>query len=174
MFGQSNWKSDVELKFDQIEQKLALLQRDQAELKTQNQRLSNTLKTVTRKMILRYPVSLESLEKSLSYDLIFPEEVETWKKSTRTGVVLDIRPLADFNQGHLPDSLNIPFEQLASTADKLSHLDPILLICENGVKSVSASEQLLSQGFYFVYVLKGGAGSFRFAASEEKPVEGHA
>jgi rhodanese-related sulfurtransferase len=160
MFGNSRFQQDVVQKINELEQQIADLQKHQTELKTSNSKLSAQLKTITRKLVMRLPLSLESLEKSLNYDLIFPEEVEAWLKMTKGGVIIDIRSADDFSKNSVPDSLSIPVDQLGKRVEKFTKFQPILLVCENGVKSVSASELLHSKGFHFLYVLKGGISHF--------------
>jgi len=156
MFGNSQFRQDVIQQFREMEQQIGDLQRAQADLKAQNSKLLSQLKTVTRKLVMRLPLSLESLEKGLNYDLIFPEEVESWQQITKGGLVMDIRSQDDFVREALPEAISIPVDQLGSKAEKISKFQPVLLVCENGVKSVSASELLHSKGFHFLYVLKGG------------------
>lgn len=156
MFGQSNWKHEVLHQLSNFEQEIAELKKGQMELKSQNQRMMRTLKTVAKKIVLRLPLSLESLEKGLGYDLIFAEELESWRSIANSGIVLDLRAAVDFTQGSIPGSANIPFEQLEARADSISRDLPLLLVCDNGVKSVSACELLSQKGFQFLYVLKGG------------------
>lgn len=156
MFGQSNWKKEVEASLRDLQDEVADLKRQNNELKAQNFRLSKTQKTIAKKLVLRLPLSLESLQKDLNYDLIFPEEVESWMKMAREPMIIDLRSKEDFEKASLPGAVNIPHEQLARMGDRFSKNQPILLVCENGVKSVSASETLEQKAFSFIYVLKGG------------------
>lgn len=156
MFGNSRFQQDVVQKINELEQQISDLQRQQTDLKATNSKLLAQLKTVTRKLVMRLPLSLESLEKSLNYDLIFPEEIDAWLKMTKTGILVDIRSADDFSRSSVPGSISIPVDQLGKRVERFTKFQPILLICENGVKSVSASELLHSKGFHFLYVLKGG------------------
>jgi rhodanese-related sulfurtransferase len=104
---------------------------------------------------------MESLEKGLSYDLIFPEEIETWQRSVRDGLLVDVRPSTEFYRGRIPQGYSIPFDQLSTRVESLPREQPLLIICENGVKSVSACEILHSKGFMFLYLLKGGMGLYQ-------------
>jgi|GEM_PF-772683 len=160
MFGQSNWKNEFSHRLDQLEQLVADLQRSQTELRTQNHRLAQSLKTISKKLVLRLPISLASLDKGLNYDLIFAEEIESWVSMARDGILLDLRPNEDFQKEHIEGSVNIPMDQLAKRIESMSRQQAFLLICENGVRSVSACELLSSKGFQFLYVLKGGMAHF--------------
>lgn len=156
MFGQSNWKHEVLHQLSNFEQEISELKKGQMELKSQNQRMLRTLKTVAKKVVLRLPLSLESLDKGLGYDLIFSEELESWRSVASSGVIVDLRAAVDCAQGCITGSVNIPFESLESRVDGIARDIPLLLVCDNGVKSVSACELLSQKGFQFLYVLKGG------------------
>lgn len=140
----------------QMESQVAEMKKSEVELKSQVGRLTSVLKNLGRKMVMRLPVSLESLEKGLSYDLIFPAEVDAWRKAAHGGLVIDIRPAQEYARGSIPHSINIPLDQLSMKFEEIDKMQPILLVCENGIKSVSACELLTSKGYPFTYVLKGG------------------
>jgi len=156
MFGQSNWKQETHLKIDQLEQQVADLQRSLLEVRAQYTKLAQNHKTVTKKLVWRLPLSVESLEKNLHYDLIFSEELEGWQRMANEGLIIDLRSPEEFQKAHIEGAVNLPAEFMGSKIDKLSRVQPLLFVCENGVKSVSTSELLYSKGFSFLYVLKGG------------------
>lgn len=166
MFATSEWKNQVAKAIQQLESQVQDLKRNEADLKSQNARLSLMLKSFARKMVARMPISVESLEKGLMYDLIFAEELEVWKQASRGGVVLDIRSALDYSKNSIPNSINIPFDQMGLRLDSIPKDTAILLVCDNGVKSVTASEQLASKGFHFLYVLKGGMSLYQSAVEE--------
>lgn len=141
---------------NELRQKISDLERSQAEIKMQNQKLSQTLKNVSRKLILRLPISMESLEKGLMYDLIFPQELESWAAMASEGIIVDLRSMEDFQRDAIPGAINIGYESLAQKLDRFQKYQAILFVCDNGIKSVSACELLASKGFPFLYVLKGG------------------
>lgn len=174
MFGQSNWKKNVEGCVRELQEELADLKRHHSELKASHWRLSRSLKTITKKLVLRLPISLESLQKDLNYDLIFPEEFESWVSMTREPVIVDLRSQRDFEEGSLPQAINIPQDQLPKMLDRLPQHQAILLVCENGVKSVSASELLEQKGFPFLYVLKGGMSFYQGRTIKAEVHEGSA
>lgn len=160
----------------QLELQVQDLKRNENELKAQNARLTMILKNFARKMVSRLPISMESLEKGLMYDLIFNDEIEAWKQSTRGGIVVDIRSGHEYAKNAIPGTLNIPFDQIHLRIESLSKDQAILLVCDNGVKSVTASELLASKGFNFLYVLKGGMSLYQGAseasfAKDASPVE---
>lgn len=155
----------------QLELQVSELKKAEVELRSQTSRLTQMLKGLGRKFVMRLPVSLESLEKGLTYDLIFPEEIEAWRKASLGGIVLDLRSTNDYVKGAIPESVNIPYDRLAMKLDKLSRDQAILLVCENGIKSVSACEMLNQKGYPLTYVLKGGMSFAKAEATTSRAPE---
>jgi rhodanese-related sulfurtransferase len=73
-------------------------------------------------------------------------------------VVVDVRPNADFHQGHIINAINIPSNGFANQINTLSkHKNkPIIVSCRSGAQSSGACDQLRKAGFEQVYNLKGG------------------
>ncbi len=156
MFGQSNWKNELTTTVQELQNQILDLQKAVGDVKAQNQKLNSQLKAVARKLVLRLPLSMESLDKGLPYDLIFSNELESWLQLARDGMILDIRSADEYEKMSVPGAVNIPYDQLSKVVDRLNRQQPMLIVCDNGVKSVAASELLFSRGFHFLYVLKGG------------------
>ncbi|CAD7849235.1 MAG: hypothetical protein [Olavius algarvensis Gamma 1 endosymbiont] len=73
-------------------------------------------------------------------------------------LVLDVRPAADFAQGHILNSRNIPmngFKKQIGTLQKYKER-PILVTCRSGSQSSMACRQLRQEGFGKVHNLRGG------------------
>lgn len=62
-------------------------------------------------------------------------------------IILDVRTEAEFNQGHLKRSINIPLNQLKSQLDQLDSGKPVITCCASGMRSASAKSILKSNGF---------------------------
>ncbi|ACV27705.1 rhodanese-like domain-containing protein [Kangiella koreensis] len=80
----------------------------------------------------------------------------------QNAVVVDLRAIADFNKGHIPGSMNIPFGKLK---DRIKDLEkhkgtPIIMVCNAGVQAGNATMQLRKHGFTEVHKLKGGIQSW--------------
>lgn len=73
------------------------------------------------------------------------------------GVLIDTRTLEEYNAGHAPDALLIPYEQMVSRIDQ--HVDdkqtPILLYCRSGRRAGIAEKALKDQGYEKVYNVGG-------------------
>ena len=55
--------------------------------------------------------------------------------------VIDVRSSDEYVGGHLPESRNIPFDQLETRAGELDRLKdaPLILVCQTGTRSATAS-----------------------------------
>ena len=66
-------------------------------------------------------------------------------------VIVDVRSPAEFRQGHIKGSINIPLQELASKSAKLKKDIPVITCCASGMRSASAKGVLKSMGFKEVY-----------------------
>jgi rhodanese-related sulfurtransferase len=76
----------------------------------------------------------------------------------REAVVIDVRPAADFAQGHIINALNLPmngFKNQLATLTKYKG-KPIIVNCRSGAQSSVACGHLRKAGFEEVYNLQGG------------------
>lgn len=80
-------------------------------------------------------------------------------------VVLDVRELEEYRQGHVLNSVHIPLAQLRNDAKPLQkhRSKPIITVCRSGARSLQAGRLLRQHGFDTVYNLKGGIQAWRSA-----------
>jgi hydroxyacylglutathione hydrolase len=72
--------------------------------------------------------------------------------------VLDVRGGAEFEQGHVPGSIHIPFAELRQRLGELPRDRPIATICKAGKRSGLAASILQREGFDdVIHVARGGA-----------------
>ncbi len=78
--------------------------------------------------------------------------------NSQQGVFLDLRPAADFKQGHIVDALHIPSTKLEERIAELEKFrdKPILLVCKMGQQSGAAGKQLRANNFEQIYKMRGG------------------
>ena len=76
------------------------------------------------------------------------------------GVIVDVRSRAEFEGGHLNNSINIPLDSLEANLSKLQKSKPVITCCASGMRSGSAKRLLKSYGFEEV-VNGGGWSSLR-------------
>lgn len=70
---------------------------------------------------------------------ISPSEVESLLETADTVRIVDIRSPSAFEQGHIPDSENIPFDELPQRVETLTEADRIVTVCPHGQASVQAA-----------------------------------
>ena len=80
--------------------------------------------------------------------------------------VLDVRGAAEFEQGHVPGSIHIPFAELRQRLDELPRDRPVATICKAGKRSGLAASILQREGFEdVIHVARGGAPAWARRAS---------
>jgi rhodanese-related sulfurtransferase len=84
-------------------------------------------------------------------------------------LVIDVRPEADFNKGHILNSLNVPLSRVSEQLEKLKkHQDRTIIVsCNSGGQSASACSTLRKAGFEKVFNLKGGILAWQ---SDNRPI----
>ena len=73
-------------------------------------------------------------------------------------VILDVRSMAEFKDGHIVNAVNIPLNGLSNNLKQLEkHRNkPIVAVCRSGSRSGSACAMLRKHGFENVKNLRGG------------------
>lgn len=65
----------------------------------------------------------------------------------KAALIVDVRSPAEFSQGHVNGSVNIPLEQVNSSLEKLrKSAKPIVMICRSGARSGMAVGTLKQAG----------------------------
>ena len=79
------------------------------------------------------------------------------------GLVIDVRTPAEYQQCHLPGSVNAPLDSLDNARleslarqFKLNPGDPVFLMCQGGNRAKRAAEALNQQSPYALSVIEGG------------------
>ncbi|MCB1787026.1 MAG: rhodanese-like domain-containing protein [Chromatiaceae bacterium] len=73
-------------------------------------------------------------------------------------VVLDVRSMAEFKDGHIVNAVNVPLNGLGNNLKQLEkhRAKPIVAVCRSGSRSGAACRMLRKQGFEHVKNLRGG------------------
>lgn len=95
-----------------------------------------------------------------------PQEA-TMLINRQDAMLLDIRPVAEFNKGHILGSRQLKSEQI--TKADFSSLEknkdkPIIVVCAMGMTAKRTAAQMLKAGFSQVSVLKGGLNAWTGAS----------
>lgn len=87
-------------------------------------------------------------------------------QSDSDALFLDIRDNQQFKNGHLLDARNIPLKSLAGKVSELSKYKkkPIIVYCENGMRSSKACGILGKAEFADLYTLQGGIAAWEKAS----------
>ena len=80
-------------------------------------------------------------------------------------LVVDLRPIADFEKGHIPGSKNVQMSQFDPENKQLAPAKalPVVLVCKTGQAAGTAAKRLKKAGFEHVHVLDGGIGGWQQA-----------
>ena len=79
------------------------------------------------------------------------EEVNYEDLKKRGALLIDVRTPGEFNSGHIKGSINIPLNNLQSHLPKVNKTKPIITCCASGMRSASARQILLNNGYEEVY-----------------------
>jgi glyoxylase-like metal-dependent hydrolase (beta-lactamase superfamily II)/rhodanese-related sulfurtransferase len=77
--------------------------------------------------------------------------------------IIDVREPWEWEQGHLPEALHIPLNQLDQRAHEVDQCRPVIAYCRAGTRSLKAASLLAQLGHRAVYNLAGGIESWRQA-----------
>lgn len=80
-------------------------------------------------------------------------------------LVVDLRPIADFEKGHVAGSKNVQMSQFDPENRQLAAARglPVVLVCKTGQTAGGAAKRLKKAGFEKVFVLDGGIGAWQQA-----------
>lgn len=73
-------------------------------------------------------------------------------------LILDVRRFSEFKSSKIPNSINIPVDDLEFELDEIKEFKekPILVYCKSGIRSSVACSLLEEEGFSNLYNLRGG------------------
>ncbi|WP_072889069.1 rhodanese-like domain-containing protein [Ornithinibacillus halophilus] len=85
-------------------------------------------------------------------DLLDDEEV----------VVLDVRTIEEYSQGHIPNAQLLPLQELEARLSELNEDQKYLVVCRSGNRSAQASTILIQNGFQNIYNMTGGMNNWPY------------
>jgi rhodanese-related sulfurtransferase len=85
-----------------------------------------------------------------------PEEVATKLHGSSELILLDVRTPAEFVARRIPQAINIPLDELYARHTELDASREIVVLCEHGIRSITASGILMQLGFEHVFNMVGG------------------
>ena len=80
-------------------------------------------------------------------------------------LVVDLRPIAEFDKGHIPGSKNVQMSQFDPENKQLKPAKslPVVVVCKTGMTATGAAARLHKAGFEKVHVLDGGIAAWQQA-----------
>lgn len=87
------------------------------------------------------------------------------KQKQQDIIIIDVRTPAEYQQGHVPKTQNIPLQELSSRINELEawKTEEIHLICAIGGRSQKAAMLLANQGFLHPLNVQGGTSAWKAA-----------
>ena len=93
-----------------------------------------------------------------------PELHEQWSRNGAGPQILDVRERMEWDEGHIPGSLHVPYHDLHTLPDGLDPGRPVAAICASGQRSAVAASLLQREGAArVVHVVDGGVGTWAAA-----------
>jgi len=69
-------------------------------------------------------------------------------------VIIDVRTVGEFREGHIKNSKNIPLDNIFSKVNEIKRLEkPVIVCCRSGMRSAQAASILKNNG---IDVMNGG------------------
>lgn len=92
-----------------------------------------------------------------SYHQISQEEAKTMMGYVDGHVIVDVRRLDEYNEGHIPGAICIPNESIGETQpSELPDKNQVILVyCRSGIRSKEAAQKLFDMGYTRVYEFGG-------------------
>ena len=87
-------------------------------------------------------------EKKAEYKKITSDEAKNIML-TEKPIVVDVRSLEEYNEGHIPNAISIPLETIENEPEtKLKNKDDLILVyCRSGRRSREAALRLIEKGY---------------------------
>ena len=86
--------------------------------------------------------------KKAEYKKITSDEAKKMMETQKV-IVVDVRTLEEYNEGHIPNAISIPLETIENEAEvKLKNKDDLILVyCRSGRRSREAALKLIEKGY---------------------------
>ena len=96
-------------------------------------------------------------------------ELHARREAMTAPVVIDVRTAGEYETGHIPGALNIPFDEVAERIAEVETPNGVALYCMIGPRARKGESALLATGYQKVFHLEGGLAAWKAAGL---PVEG--
>ncbi|WP_303866570.1 rhodanese-like domain-containing protein [Acetobacterium wieringae] len=97
-----------------------------------------------------------------SVNRISPDEAKQQLEANKDIVLLDVREPAEYVNGHIPGSINLPLSQVQRVEELVPEKNTTIFVyCLSGGRSQGAASQMVKMGYQNVYNL-GGINGWRY------------
>jgi rhodanese-related sulfurtransferase len=94
---------------------------------------------------------------------ISPAELHAQREAGVAPVVIDVRTPEEYAAGHIPDAVNIPFDQVAERIDEVDAPHGVALYCMIGPRARKGEAALLAAGYEKAFHIEGGLAAWQAA-----------
>lgn len=92
------------------------------------------------------------------------ETAKKWRTNQRDFLFVDVRTPAEYKSGHLPGSINIPYDEMEKKKKTIPLDKPVVFYCTlSSWRAPYAANVMADAGYNNVYVLEGGASGWNSA-----------
>ena len=107
-----------------------------------------------------------------NYKQISQEEARKMMETEDDYIILDVRRMDEYNEGHIPGAICIPNESISDERpEELPELDQVILVyCRSGRRSKEAAQKLFDMGYANIYEFGGIVDWTGEVIGEEAPV----
>lgn len=82
---------------------------------------------------------------------------------SQKSMIIDVRDPDEFEFQHIPDSVNIPLNDLQKKLNQIPRDQSVFVICQSGVRSQEACQKLDGLGFASILSIEGGVNAYKQA-----------
>ncbi|WP_408956591.1 rhodanese-like domain-containing protein [Natroniella sp. ANB-PHB2] len=75
--------------------------------------------------------------------------------------IIDVRTEREYQEGHIPNSINIPVTKIKDNLDKLTKGEEIITVCASGIRSKKAAKKLIKADYKKVKNMSGGMNAWQ-------------
>lgn len=100
--------------------------------------------------------------------VLTPHQFVGWQQAEKEFLLLDVRSLAEYRQGHIKGAVNVEYTALAIEQEKLNVFKKkeVVVYCRSGRRAAIAEAYLIQHGFKRVYHLQGDMNAWSAAGRE--------
>jgi rhodanese-related sulfurtransferase len=92
---------------------------------------------------------------------ITPADLKQRREAGTAPAVIDVRTAAEYEAGHIPGALNIPYDRIADRIGEVDTSHGVALYCMVGPRARKGESALLASGYESVLHLAGGLSAWQ-------------